>query len=221
MFNDRTEAGQKLAQKIQDLKIALKKEMSLILALPRGGVVVGEEIAKSCQLPLDIIVTRKISHPSSSEYAVAAIGEHSLVLSPFEKIDINYLNQEKAKERQEIERRLLVYRGKRPPPEIKNKNIILVDDGLATGLTMEAAIGEVKFFHPRQIILAVPVAPPETIQRLKPLVDKIVVLQVESKFWAVGQFYHQFSAVSDQEVKNLLIQNWGGRGDNAGRGEAV
>ncbi len=221
MFNDRAEAGQKLAQKIQALKISLKEEMSLVLALPRGGVVVGAEIAQLCKLPLDIIVTRKISHPSSSEYAVAAIGEHSLVLSPFEKVDTNYLNIEKVKERQEIERRLLVYMGKRPLPEIKNKNIILVDDGLATGLTMEAAIGEVKFFHPRQIILAVPVAPLETIQRLKPLVYKIVVLQVESKFWAVGQFYHQFSAVSDQEVKNLLIQNWGDRGQNSGSRETV
>lgn len=221
MFNDRTEAGQQLAQKIQDLKISLKEDRSLVLALPRGGVLAAAEIAQLFKLPLDIIVTRKIGHPSSSEYAIAAVGEHSLVLNPSEEIDINYLNREKAREHQEIKRRLLVYRGKRPSPEIKNKNIILVDDGLATGLTMEAAIAEVKFFHPYQIILAVPVAPPETIQRLKHLVDKIVVLLVEPKFWAVGQFYHQFPEVSDEEVKNLLVQSWRDCGDNAGRGETV
>lgn len=206
MFQDRKDAGLKLAKKIKDLNLGFQKEDSLILALPRGGVVVGSELAKLIKLPLDIVVTRKIGHPLNPEYAVAAVSEHSLTLSPFEKVARDYLEQEALKERQEIKRRLRAYRGKQPEPEIKHKNIILVDDGLATGLTMEAAIKEVEFFQPSQIVLAMPVAPVEPIKRLEKLVSRTVILAIEPNFWAVGQFYHQFPVVNDQEVKELLAK---------------
>ena len=204
MFEDRFQAGQKLADKIEKEKLSLKSRESIVLALPRGGVVVAKEVAKKMELPLDIIVTRKIGHPLNSEYAIGAVSSHKLFLNPHEKVDENYLKKETEKQRREIQRRLIVYRGKRPSPKILNKNVILVDDGIATGLTIQAAIEEIKFHKPKEIILAVPVAPPETFDKLKEVVDRTIILELEPVFFAVGQFYHHFEEVGDKEVKKLL-----------------
>ena len=176
----------------------------IILALPRGGVVVGEKIAEILNLPLDIIVTRKIGAPLNPEYAVAAVSENEIVLNPREDIDKEYLETETKKERQEIQRRIQEYRGTKPKIELAGKTIFLVDDGLATGLTMAVAIREVRRFNPAKIILAVPVAPPETIEKLRPLVDEVIVLNIEPMFFAVGQFYENFPQTTDEEVIKLL-----------------
>ena len=205
MFKDRIDAGWQLANKIKEqYPVSHDIKNGIILALPRGGVVVGAEVAKVLNMPLDIIVTRKIGVPGNPEYAVAAVSEHELIVSSRENPDKKYLEEETKNERQEIARRVREYRGDRPEIDLKNKTAIIVDDGLATGLTMEVALREVRQKNPRRIILAVPVAPPETIERLKPLADRTVVLNIEPMFFAVGQFYTDFSQISDLEVKNLL-----------------
>ena len=202
MFEDRAQAGQKLAEKLKEL--SLDPQESIILALPRGGVVVANKVAKILKLPLDIIVTRKIGHPHNPEYAIGAVSSHKMVLNPHEKVPPGYLKKEIQKERQEIQRRLKDYRGNQSSLVLKEKQVIIVDDGLATCLTMQAAIYEVKFHQPKKIFLAVPVAPPETVDKLKPLVSNIIVLKKEPNFFAVGQFYRIFDQTTDFEVKDLL-----------------
>jgi len=202
IFEDRQDAGKQLAQKLLEKFNRLMK--GLVLALPRGGVVVGFEVAKALNLPFDIIVTRKIGAPLNPEYAVAAVSEHELIVSPRENPDPEYLREEVRKERREIQRRLREYRDSKPEIDLKDKTVILVDDGLATGLTMEVAIREVRRQKPAKIILAVPVAPPETIEKLRPFVDELVVLNMEPMFFAVGQFYKNFPQTTDEEVKELL-----------------
>jgi len=203
MFYDRAQAGQKLAQKIQS-EFNFDCQNTIILALPRGGVVVAFEMAKILKLPLDIIVTRKIGHPFNQEYAIAAVSAHEIILGKQEEVDRKYLDRQTRIERQEIARRMRKYRKGKKYPELKGKIVILVDDGLATGLTMEAAILEVKFLKAAEIILAVPVAPPSTVWKLEPLVDKIIVLEIEPNFFAVGGFYQNFAQVTDQQVISLL-----------------
>ncbi len=202
MYKDRIEAGKKLCQKLMEKVPQISN--GIILALPRGGVVVANEIAKTLKLPLDIIVTRKIGSPLSEEYAVAAVSEHEIVLNPREKSDRKYLTSESTKERTEIQRRLKEYRGDRKKLDLRNRTIILIDDGLATGLTMEVAISEVKRQNPKKIIVAVPVAPPETAEKIKSQIDELIVLNIEPIFFAVGQFYKFFPQVSDNEVKGIL-----------------
>ena len=135
---------------------------------------------------------------------MAAVSEHKIITSPSENPDNQYLKQEIQKERREIARRLKEYRGGRDKLELKNKTIFLIDDGLATGLTMAVAIAEVRGQNPAKIILAVPVAPPETVERLRSKVDDILVLSIEPMFFAVGQFYEDFPQTTDEEVKKLL-----------------
>jgi predicted phosphoribosyltransferase len=203
LFRDRQEAGQKLAVALKEKYPAV--EDGIILALPRGGVVVGNEVAKALGLPLDIVVTRKIGAPMNPEYAVAAISENELVISERENPDPNYLKTESAKERQEIQRRLKEYRGSKLELDLENKTVFLIDDGLATGLTMAVAIKEVRLQNPAKIIIAVPVAPPETVEKLRPKIDEIIVLNIEPDFFAVSQFYDDFPQVGDNEVKKLLL----------------
>ncbi len=202
IFKNREHAGRKLAEVIRP-KI-VKGEKGIILALPRGGVVLGAEVSKALGWPLDIIVTRKIGAPLNPEYAVAAVSEHELIISPRENPDSWHLAEQTQKERQEITRRQKEYRGDRAEINLKNQTVILVDDGLATGLTMAVAISEVRRGGPRRIILAVPVAPPETVANLKSQVDEFIVLSAEPNFFAVGQFYENFPQVTDLEVKDLL-----------------
>jgi predicted phosphoribosyltransferase len=139
------------------------------------------------------------------EYAVAAVSENELIISERENPDPEYLKTESAKERQEIQRRLKEYRGQKPEIDLKNKLAILVDDGLATGLTMAVTIKEVRLQNPAKIIVAVPVAPPETVEKLRSQVDEIIVLNIDPDFFAVGQFYDEFPQVGDDEVKELLL----------------
>ncbi|MEK7142878.1 MAG: phosphoribosyltransferase family protein [Patescibacteria group bacterium] len=202
MFQDRREAGQKLSEKLEEKYPRV--ENGLVLALPRGGVVLGKIIAQKLNLPLDIIVTRKIGAPGNPEYAVAAVSDHEIIISPRENPNPEYLEQEASNQRREIRRREKIFRMSKPSLEIKNKTIFLVDDGLATGLTMEVAIREIRIKKPKAIILAVPVAPPETAKRLVSQVDESLILAIEPNFFAVGQFYKYFPQISDQQVKNLM-----------------
>lgn len=205
IFYDRKEAGKKLAQAIKNSGLQLNTNNSIILALPRGGVIVAKEVAHTLNLPLDIIVVRKIGHPLNPEYAIAAVGSRTFVGGE-ERVFQDYLKSEIKNQREEIKRRLKVYRGEKKPPDLKNKTIILIDDGLATGLTMKAAIQEAKKEKPKIIVLAVPVAPAETLKELKKEVDKVVCLSTPSPFFAIGNFYTNFEQVTDEEVKKALGQ---------------
>lgn len=210
-FYDRKEAGQRLAQKLKPQK--LKPKNSIILALPRGGVIVAKEVAKVLKIPLDIIVVRKIGYPQNPEYAIGAVGESGKAVLGKEELGISkeYIEEQIKKERQEIERRLREYRGERETPDLKDKTVLLIDDGLATGLSMKAAVKEVEVKNPDKVIVAVPVAPPETVEELKKEADlprgkagKIICLETPSPFFAIGNFYTNFPQITDQEVKEAL-----------------
>ena len=204
MFKDRKEAGRLLGQKL--LKYKNRKDV-VILALPRGGVIVAHEIAKLLDLPFDIIVTRKIGAQENPEYAVAAVGQNIILKNEdAANIDTNYFQKEVGDQRKEIARRLKLYRQDRKAVNIENKIVIIVDDGIATGLTMKAAILETKRLSPKKIIVAVPVASAETNKELEKDAREIIILETPSPFFAIGQFYENFGQVSDEEVIRILKQ---------------
>jgi len=205
-FKNRLEAGQKLAAALGKFKDA---KNTIILALPRGGVVVGFEVAKILNLPLDIVVPRKIGAPGNPEFAIGAITEQGVGI--FEEMIIgaygiteSYLQNEIKKEKAEAERRIKLYRGSRPSLDFKNKTVIIVDDGLATGLTMRAAVKTAKTLGATEIVVAIPVTPPDTADLIKKEVDEIIYLDAPALFGAVGEFYDEFAQTTDEEVINLL-----------------
>ncbi len=204
MFQNRIEAGKRLAQKIKKEISAKDLEKAIILALPRGGVVTGAEAAKELKIPLDIIITRKIGALFNPEYAIAAVSKNELIINPRENPEPTYLQEEAKKQREEIFRREKVFRQGRAAPYLENKIVILIDDGLATGLTMKAAILEVKKQKAKTVIVAVPVAPPDTVSEIFKMVDKIIFLDTPEPFFALGQFYQDFPQVSDEEVVKIL-----------------
>jgi len=206
MFLNRQEAGEKLALKLKKYQ---DNPQTIILAVPRGGVVVGYELAKRLNLPLDIIITRKVGAPGNPEFALGAVTqEGQLILNKetlnYYNLDSDYLKKEAERQIQEIKRRLKKYRGAKPLVNLKDKIVIIVDDGIATGASIKAAIYSIKSQKPKRIILAIPVGPKETIEELRKEVDKIVCLKEPVIFFAVGQFYQSFEQVSDEEVKKLL-----------------
>jgi len=206
MFYDRYEAGQKLASALKNYK---SKNDVIILAIPRGGVVVGFEVTKALGVPLDIVVARKIGAPGNAEFAIGAVSEKGDIILNEEsiseyQISRDYIKKEAKNQRQEVKRRLAEYRGGKEPANLKDKIVIIVDDGIATGASIKAAISSVKADAPKKVILAVPVAPPDTIEELKKEVNKVVCLEAPETFFAVGQFYQIFDQTSDEEVKEIL-----------------
>ena len=205
IFKDRQEAGKLLAEKLN--KYAGKD--TVILAVPRGGVVVAAEVAKRLKDPLDLIIIRKLGAPGNSELAIGAnTSGGSLVLDKELisklKISSEYIKNEHQKQLLEAKRREKVFRFGRKPLKIFGKTIILIDDGLATGSTIMAAITTIKQKSPKKIILAVPVAPLSTVKRIEPEVDSLIVLNTPENFYAIGQFYSYFPQVADDEVIGLL-----------------
>ena len=202
IFKDRTEAGKKLVRLLSEFK----GTKTIVLALPRGGVVVGAEVAHALSLPLDIIVTRKIGAPGNSEYAIGAIDiEGNGVFNEAEiaNVDKKWLENEVAKEKKEAERRWKEYRGKRGPLDLTNKTVIIVDDGIATGMTMKAAIRYAKKLGAQKIIVVAPVASLSTLAEFKQEVE-VRTLENPELFFAVGQFYEDFPQVADKEVITIL-----------------
>ena len=205
MFKDRTDAGKLLAKALAKYE----NEKTIVYALPRGGVVVGYEVAKALQSPLDIIVTRKIGHPNNPEYAICAVNEKGLLLcneAEIKSVDQDWLQEETLREQKEAERRVALYRGKRKPEEVVDRVAIIVDDGIATGYTMRLAVRSIKIQKPKKIIVAVPVAPAESLQELKQEgANEVIVLEPSEDFMgAVGAHYLQFEQVEDNKVINLL-----------------
>ncbi|MHB1340584.1 MAG: phosphoribosyltransferase [Coriobacteriia bacterium] len=202
MFRDRTHAGRELARALRDHAGA---PGALVLALPRGGVVVAAEVARALDLPLDLVVTRKIGAPGNPEYAIAAVDADGSVLpGDTGGASEEYVRSQAGLEREEISRRLQAYRGDRPPPEIVGRTVILVDDGVATGLTVRSAIRYLRAHSAGRIIVAVPVAPPDTAGLLRREADEVVTLAEPAMFRAVGQFYSEFGQTTDAEVVELL-----------------
>lgn len=203
-FHDRQDAGQKLAQALKKYQNA---PQTIILALPRGGVAIGAEIAKMLDLPLDIIVPRKIGAPSNPEYAIGAItetGEGIFNEWEIDRVDKKWLAREIEKEKKEARRRLKLYRGDRSPLNLPGQTVILVDDGLATGLTMRTALAALKKQGTAKIVVATPVAAADTAEMIKKETDELVCLFIPPYFGAVGSFYENFEQTTDEEVIKIL-----------------
>ena len=207
-FRNRAEAGHLLAQKLT--AYAYRPDV-LVLGLPRGGVPVAFEVAKALQVPMDIWLVRKLGVPTQKEPAMGAIATGGVRVLNKEVvywlgISDEVIDKVAAQEQQELERRNQVYRGNRPAPDVRNHTIILVDDGLATGSTMRAAIASLRQQQPDRIVVAVPVGPPSVYKDFKSEADEIVCLQTPELFNAIGVWYVDFSQTTDQEVRDLLEQ---------------
>lgn len=205
-FHDRQEAGRLLAEKLKKYT----DQAAVVYALPRGGVAIGAAIAELIHAPLDIVVPRKIGHPIDSEYAIAAISETGKLVADeasLTAIDEDWLSVEILHELKEAERRRAKYMQGRPVHKVQGKTAILADDGVATGLTMRAAIIDVKARSPASIVIAVPIIPADTKAQLSQEVDKIVSLvSPKAGFGAIGAYYDSFDQVNDEEVITLLNQ---------------
>jgi putative phosphoribosyl transferase len=207
-FRDRTEAGQLLAEKLSEYA---NRTDVLILALPRGGVPVAFEVTKALNAPLDIIVVRKLGVPGQEELAMGAIAPGGVrVFEPGvierSRVSTPVIDGIIAKEEAELKRRETVYRGSDPAPDLRGKIVILVDDGLATGSTMRAAVAAVRRGDPAQIVVAVPTAPPSSVNELRAEVDAVVACITPRLFFGVGEWYQKFNQVSDEEVRFILEQ---------------
>ncbi len=205
MFADRREAGRKLAAEL----LEYKGEDTVVVAIPRGGVVVADEVAKQLESPLDLIIPRKIGAPGNPELAIGAMaGAGRVIINEQLKYGLGvserYLDEEIERQSKEIERRRRMYFGDKPPTSFKDKVVVLIDDGLATGYTATAAVSAIREERPREIILAVPVAPRDTCQALAKKVDRMICLSAPEMFYAVGQFYQDFSQTTDAEVIEIL-----------------
>jgi putative phosphoribosyl transferase len=204
-YIDRRDAGIRLAKALRHLR----DKNTVVLALPRGGIVLGAEVAKELQAPLGLILVRKIGYPSYSEYAIGAVAEGEQPIYNQDDllgVDSEWLRSAEAAARQLIKRRRLLYYGEDIAPQTTNgKVVIVVDDGIATGLTMEAAVRALRNQNAKRIIVAVPIAPRDCIDRLEALADEVVVLDKPETFLgAVGSYYQNFEQVEDDEVKTIL-----------------
>ncbi len=204
LFQNREDAAKKLVKKLE----WLKKEDPIILAIPRGGVITGNIIASELGAKLDIIVSRKIGAPDNPEFAIGAV-MHDGSYFPNERniimlnVPQNYINQEIAVQMKEIDRRLVRFRGSKEY-NFEGRTVVLVDDGIATGATMLVAALWVKKQKPKELIIALPVGPKETINMLSKVADKIIVLHLPYLFNAVGEFYQEFNQVDDYEVQEIM-----------------
>ncbi|KPK32563.1 MAG: hypothetical protein AMS24_03900 [Chlamydiae bacterium SM23_39] len=205
LFKDRIDAAILLARKLIQYK---NKKNIILLALPRGGVIIGKELSNILNLPLDIISPKKIPAPFQKELAIGAVclDEHILneeLISSL-NIDLNYIQEAIKLEKKESNRRMQLYRKNLPPLKINNKTIILIDDGIATGATIEVTIKYLKKLHPKKIIIAVPVAPREQIEKLKTQCNEVISLYTPLNFFAIAQFYEDFRQVEDEEVIKII-----------------
>lgn len=207
---DRVAAGKTLVGLLEAYR---NQPDAIVLALPRGGVPVAWEIARELGLPLDLMLVRKLGMPGHEEYAMGAIASGGVrVLNQealgFGRVSESTLEAVTARERRELERRDRLYRGERPQPELRDRQVLLVDDGLATGSTMRAAVQAVRQQAPARIVLIAPVASTEAIASLRPLVDEVVCPLVPDWLSSIGEWYRHFGQTSDEEVQELLREAW-------------
>ena len=205
-FKDRQEAGIKLAERLKHYK---NNKGVIVLAIPRGGVEVGYEIAKFLNAELDVLVTKKVGLPGDEEFAIGSVGPDKKVMLNESTIRIynihdDYIEDSKREIGKEIERRYKEYKGRYQLQNLKDKIVILTDDGIATGFTTKAAISYIKSQKPKKLILAVPVSPSDFAREIKKEVDEFVCLHSTNKFYSISQFYESFPQLTDKEVKNYL-----------------
>ena len=207
-YRDRTEAGVELAKR---LGAYANRAEAIVLALPRGGVPVAYEVARALHAPLDVFLVRKLGVPGHEELAMGAVATGDVRVLNAEVvralgIPSSVIDAVAAWELEEVRRRERLYRGDRPPPDVRGKTVILVDDGLATGSTMLAAVKALRLQQPAQIVVAVPIAAPDTCELLRAEVDDVVCAVTPEPFYAVGLWYQDFSQTTDEEVRELLAQ---------------
>jgi predicted phosphoribosyltransferase len=201
MFKDRYDAAIRLARKLEKYK----NKNGIILAVPRGGVPIGHVVAKELGLPLEIILSKKIGHPFNSEYAIGSVSLHGVVLNPdVSDVSKEFVKKESEKILENLKEKFILFMNGRKPTDLKNKTVIIVDDGVATGSTIRATVHSVRNSKPKEVVVAVPVSPPETAYELSAIADSFICLHTPEDFYGVGQFYEDFSEVSDEEVIELL-----------------
>jgi predicted phosphoribosyltransferase len=205
MFRDREDAALQLAKRLKGRVL----HDPLVLAIPRGGVVTGAALARELGADLDVVLARKLRAPGQPELAIGAVSEDGQLYLNHHARDYldrieDYLAQERRLQLAEIERRKKLFRGVRPPAPIVGRSVIVTDDGIATGSTMIAALQAVKTQNPREVIVAVPVASPDRLAEVRRWCNEVVCLIAPEAFWAIGQFYEDFSQVDDEEVIHLL-----------------
>ncbi len=206
IFKDRKDAGKQLAERLIEYK---NRDDVIVLGLPRGGVPVAYEVAKTLRAPLDVFLVRKLGLPGQPELAMGAIASGGVKFMNEEILQRSGISDQQIEEILQNERKALqereeIYRGARPDIEIAGKTVLLVDDGLATGASMRAAISALKELEPEKIIVAVPTAPADTCQEFESHADEVVCLHTPSPFWGVGGSYQNFSQTSNTEVRGLL-----------------
>ena len=209
MFADRRDAGVQLISRLKEYK---DQQGVIVLSLPRGGVATGYEIARSLNIPLDIVIVRKIGFPGQPELAIGAVSETGTVVLNTSIISTygvpkEYIEREVSRQKEEISRRVKLYRKGKGLPPLQGKTVILVDDGVATGATMKSAITTLKEENLKKLIVALPVAPPGVVKELEQMVDIFICIESPFDFMAVGSYYHDFTQVSDEEVINLLVRS--------------
>jgi putative phosphoribosyl transferase len=209
IFKDRTEAGRMLAGALTFLKGT--KDL-IVLAIPRGGVPVAKEVSTALSAPLDLVVTRKIGAPFEPELAVGSVTQDGEMIVDGEMvralgISTDYLKRESARQVKEIASRMKKYRGDRPYPSLDGKTVVIVDDGIATGSTIRAAIQSVRGRNAAKIIVAAPVGPPDRVAELRKIVDRVICLSTPEYFEAIGEFYEEFEQVEDDAVRALLADS--------------
>lgn len=201
MFKDRNDAAMQLAKKLDKYK----NQNAIVLAIPRGGVPIGYTIAKELGLPMEIVLSKKIGHPQNPEYAIGSVSlQGAIINDDTSGIPQQYIDNETKRILKELEEKFKLFMGDHKPADLNNKIVIIVDDGIATGSTILATVDTIKKNNPQKIIIAVPVAPPSAALKLEKNVNEFVCLLTPLLFRGVGQFYHDFSQVSDDEVIQLL-----------------
>ncbi len=204
-FFDRQEAGVRLAQQIET---SLEpNEAVIVLGLPRGGVPVAYEVARHLQVPMDVLVVRKLGYPGNQEYAVGALAEGGMKVTNDQALEhVTHSQWERvlAKEQLELERRIHTYRSGKDFPDLRGKTVVIVDDGLATGATMLAAVKTVKQYQPKRIVVAAPVGARNTCQEILSAVNEVICLRMPEPFYGVSAWYQSFPQTSDETVRHLL-----------------
>lgn len=202
MFKDRIDAGIQLAHKL----LPYKDKEVVVLAIPRGGLPIGVIVAKTLQAPLDVALSKKIGHPFNREYAIGAVSLENIILKDVSGVHKSYIAEETERIREKLKKRYQQYHQSRQPEDLKDKVVIIIDDGIATGNTIRVTAELVRAQKPKKVIVAIPVAPGSAIISLEGSshIDQVICLQTPSDFMAVGQFYEVFDQVSDEEAIKLL-----------------
>lgn len=209
MFKNREEAGEKLAQELKEELSSETLKDALVLGIPRGGIVVGIKVKRFLDIPFECLVTKKIPAPGEEELAIGAVAEGGVVVWEDElcqrlKVPVDYKQKIVKEKVAELEKKQKDFREEKPLPQIKDRVVIIVDDGVATGSTIKAAVAVVRSFSPKEIIVAVPVIAQDSLEDLKERADRIIYLEAPEMFFSVGQFYEKFEQLTDEQIKNYL-----------------